>query len=69
MGKLVVAPSIKALEGIAYVLLSASQEEFVDNIERARQLEIEPQAIQSFIAANSWRERVGTIRELVERTP
>lgn len=66
MGKPVVAPRIKELEGLPYVLLSRDREEFVANIEKARRVTVDDAAIDAFISANDWAHRVSVLLELAE---
>ena len=65
MSKPVVAPRIQGLEGIPYVLLSDSDEEFIANIDEARAIEIDDSVIGAFIQENSWPQRVSTLMRLV----
>lgn len=57
----VVAPRIEALEGLPYVLLSETHEEFIENIKIALHLEIDPSTIDDFVVRNSWAQRVDAL--------
>lgn len=61
MHKPVVAPRLRALEGIPYVLLSDGHADFVANISRARTLAIDRGEIEAFVQENSWRQRVESL--------
>lgn len=65
MGKPVVAPYIKEMEGVPYVLLSKDDREFIANMQKARRLDVDPAAIESFIHENSWTQRVSLLLDLV----
>jgi glycosyltransferase involved in cell wall biosynthesis len=68
MGKPVVAPPIKALEGIPYVFLSDSDREFITNIDKARRTKVDVVVIESFIQRNSWAQRVSLLADLVRQS-
>jgi ubiquinone/menaquinone biosynthesis C-methylase UbiE/glycosyltransferase involved in cell wall biosynthesis len=58
MGKPVVAPRIRELEGMPYLLLADSDEEFIAHIGKARALSIDGDALDAFVRENSWTQRV-----------
>jgi glycosyltransferase involved in cell wall biosynthesis len=68
MGKPVVAPTLKSLEGIPYVFASNSHDEFIANIEKARGIRIDEDVIESFIAHNSWAQRVSVLMNLARQS-
>lgn len=64
MGKPVVTSWIKEVEGLPYVLLSRTDQEFVANVEKARRLTVEDSVIDAFVSENSWAHRVSALLDL-----
>jgi glycosyltransferase involved in cell wall biosynthesis len=58
MGVPVVAPKINPLLDLPYVFLAQDHDEFIQNIEKARTIEIEDSVLDDFIQANSWQARI-----------
>ncbi|MDP8957802.1 MAG: polysaccharide pyruvyl transferase family protein, partial [Actinomycetota bacterium] len=66
MRKPVVAPRIRGLEGVPYLLLADDEEQFIAHIDRARELEVDGEAVERFIEENSWGQRVQALLGLIE---
>ncbi len=58
MGKPVVVPDLPMLRGIPGVWCSSSEEEFMVNIEAARNHPPEARELETFLKDNSWQTRI-----------
>lgn len=67
MAKPVVATKMRELEGLPYVYISQSNEEFIANIDRALQTHPDPAVIKIFVEQNSWKARVDALLSAIEK--
>jgi glycosyltransferase involved in cell wall biosynthesis len=65
MHKPVVAPDLPLLSDLPFVFRSQSKDGFLENIDTARHVQIDGEALESFLARNSWQERVDKIVEII----
>jgi glycosyltransferase involved in cell wall biosynthesis len=65
MRKPVVAPRIRGLDGIPYVMPARDDEEFIANIKAARELRIDRDVVAAFVSENSWNQRASTLMSLL----
>ncbi|MEJ2608381.1 MAG: glycosyltransferase, partial [Anaerolineales bacterium] len=63
MGLPVVAPNLEPLGDMPYVFRASTQDEFLDAIQRARDIEIDLDKLDEFISENSWTTRVNWLIE------
>jgi glycosyltransferase involved in cell wall biosynthesis len=61
MRKPVVAPDLPVLRDVPFVYPATSARQFITNIERARHIPVEGDALEAFLAENSWQARVDTL--------
>lgn len=66
MGLPVVAPALRSLEGIPYVLSSGEWGGFLEDIQRAREMTLDEGVLSEFLRKNSWRVRVDELLALIE---
>jgi hypothetical protein len=66
MGKPVVATLMRELEGLPYVLVSKTDEEFLQNIGKALDCHPGPEVTAEFAKQQSWEKRIETLLELME---
>jgi glycosyltransferase involved in cell wall biosynthesis len=66
MHKPVVAPDLPLLHEIPFVLCSQDHQDFIDNIERARETPIGGEKLESFLEENSWSKRVDYLTAQLE---
>jgi SAM-dependent methyltransferase/glycosyltransferase involved in cell wall biosynthesis len=65
MGKPVVAPKLRSLEGIPCLWLSEDHSDFIRNVERTRQDRVDGPALREFVCRNSWQQRVSDLLAMV----
>jgi glycosyltransferase involved in cell wall biosynthesis len=65
MHKPVVVPDLPLLSGLPFVLPSRSSDEFMLNIEAARQIQAGGEALERFLGENSWQRRVDQIIDII----
>jgi polysaccharide pyruvyl transferase CsaB len=65
MGLPVVAPDIEPLVGVPYVFRASTQDDFLDAVQQARDVEIDLNEIDEFVLKNSWATRVKRLLELI----
>ncbi|HZD57662.1 MAG TPA: glycosyltransferase family 2 protein [Anaerolineales bacterium] len=68
MRKPVVVPDLPLLAGLPYVFRSKDNQEFLDNIEQVRDLEVSGEVIEPFLRKNSWQTRVDYLVKAIEKT-
>lgn len=66
MGKPVVATFMRELEGLPYVLVSKSDEEFMQNIGKALDCHPDPEVTAEFAKQQSWEKRIEILLKLME---
>lgn len=66
MGKPVVTTNLKEISGFPYVYSSTNSHEFVENIQKAINSEINYEVIDEFVSKNSWFNRVGLMLSLLK---
>ncbi len=67
--KPVVALHTPHLQGIPYVSVAGSHQEFLEQCDRASRMPVDHQVVDKFLQANSWTGRAYRLLELVEETP
>ena len=65
MHKPVVAPNLPLLQELPFVLCSRDQEHFLENIAKARKLQVGGEKLELFLSQNSWQTRVDRLLELL----
>jgi hypothetical protein len=65
MHRPVVVPDLPLLSDLPFVLCSQNGEEFLHNIEAARHIQVSGEALENFLASNSWHARVDSIVDIV----
>ena len=67
MGKPVVAPDLKPLQGLLGVLLAKDREDFIISVDLAHRMELPLQEMAAFTAQNNWQARVEKLLDLAKR--
>jgi polysaccharide pyruvyl transferase CsaB len=62
----VVAPCINPLIDLPYVFTASNHEEFIENIEKARNCAMDEEVLDAFIRKNSWEARIEKLAEVVK---
>lgn len=65
MGKPVVAPDLPTLRDIPLVLLSQDAWDFVDNVQKARQIAVPDAELEAFLRAHTWTSRIEALLRLL----
>jgi hypothetical protein len=65
MHKPVVVPDLPLLADLPYVFRSVDQEGFLQNIDRARNIQVGGEALDRFLVQNSWQTRVSQIVDII----